>query len=190
LISQQFVTSSTPMGATLCAGAANLSCMGTTGSRRVLMRRIQRGSSGQPEPNNVMQRDMQGYWTGFIADVSGLAGAAAVGTFIGQDAMSDFGPGQSSGLKIGLAGGHRLPGFSGFCVAFARAWMGGPLRAWRRVARSAQCSEPSSIRCRSILLGGAPDRASAPPPSTAAAILRSAPRRHASRPDQKLCDRT
>jgi 1,4-alpha-glucan branching enzyme len=67
VISQQGVTPNTPMGATLIAGGATFRAWAPRASTVYICGQFNGVDQWRPVPENLLQRDPQGYWAGFLA---------------------------------------------------------------------------------------------------------------------------
>jgi 1,4-alpha-glucan branching enzyme len=66
MISQQSITPSTPMGANLAATGATFRAWAPRATSVHLVGEFNGVAQWQPVPENLMIKDAQGYWTGFV----------------------------------------------------------------------------------------------------------------------------
>jgi len=67
LISQQYVSANTPMGANLIGGGATFRCWAPRAAAVYLCGQFSGTAQWNPLPENLLVRDANGYWTGFMA---------------------------------------------------------------------------------------------------------------------------
>jgi 1,4-alpha-glucan branching enzyme len=67
LISQQWITPNTPMGATLTGGGATFRVWAPRATAVYLCGQFNGLAQWNPAPHNLMRVDAHGYWTGFVA---------------------------------------------------------------------------------------------------------------------------
>ena len=66
MISQQYVSANTPMGANLIGGGATFRCWAPRASAVYLCGQFSDAAQWNPLPENLLARDANGYWAGFL----------------------------------------------------------------------------------------------------------------------------